>query len=304
MARVGIYATDTLPSEARQILEGYDVYDQDPGDAKLAECEVLMTWPSRADKALVARMPRLRAVQAFSAGVDGLQFGVFPPGTKVFSNAGAFTATVAEHAFGILLWVAKGVHVRDRKLAPRVLAGKTLLVLGCGAIGCEVARLSRLLGMHVLGVSRSFKVPEVFDERQPMDSLGKVIGRADAIAIALPLTKFTTGVLDFEMLSRCKPDVTIVNVGRGQVVDEDSLIEWLRARPESRYATDVFWKRDGRETFETKAWELPNFGGTRHDSGVPLGDNLTGPKVEAAKNVRLLLEAGKANNLVDPSEYC
>ncbi len=303
MLQKSIFVTDKLPPQARKILEGYRVFEETASDEYLSTCEVLMAWPTRASAELLGKMKGLQAFQSLSAGVDALDFSLLPGGVKVFSNAGSYTVPVAEHAWGILLGAAKGIHVRDQRVAPRMLSGKTLLVLGCGAIGTEVARLSRSIGMRTIGVSRSFRSPELFDDRRELGQLKEEVGKADAIVIALPLTKGTRGLVDWEVLALCKPEVTVANVGRGEVVVEADLLRWLRERPESRYATDVFWKRDGREVFDTAAWDLPNFAGTRHDSGVPLGLSTDGPKTDAAENVRKFLETGQAANLVDRSEY-
>lgn len=298
-----IFVTATLPDQARSILEGLDVFEGEADDVTLAQCQVLVVWPMRAGKELLGKMRSLRMVQALSAGVDGLDFASLPPGTQVYSNAGAYTESVSEHAWGLLLGAAKGLHARRQRVVPRRLRGKTLLVVGCGAIGSEIARLAKSVGMNTVGVSRSFKVPDLFDERHGAGDLRKAIGAADAIAIALPLTKRTAGLIDYDTLMLSNESVTIVNVGRGETVSEEGLIRWLRERPESRYMTDVFWKKDGRETFDTEAWNLPNFSGTLHVSGVPLGDKLEHPMVEAAKNVRRFLKTGDALNRVDPTEY-
>jgi D-3-phosphoglycerate dehydrogenase len=301
--KTGIFVTATLPDQARSILEGLDIFEVEADDASLAQCQVLMAWPMRAGKELLGKMRSLRMVQALSAGVDGLDFASLPPGIHVYSNAGAYTESVAEHAWGLLLGAAKGLHARRQRVVPRRLRDRTLLVVGCGAIGSEIARLAKSVGMNTVGVSRSFKVPDIFKERHGTGDLRKVMGVADAIAIALPLTKRTAGLIDYDTLMLSNESVTIVNVGRGETVSEEGLIRWLRERPESRYTTDVFWKRKGRETFDTEAWNLPNFSGTLHISGVPLGDKLEHPMVEAAKNVRRFLETGNALNRVDLTEY-
>jgi D-3-phosphoglycerate dehydrogenase len=301
--KTGIFVTATLPERARSVLKGLDVFEGEADDATLARCQVLMAWPTRAGRELLGKMRNLRMVQALSAGVDGLDFASLPPRIQVYSNAGAYTESVAEHAWGLLLGAAKGLHARRQRVVPRRLRGKTLLVVGCGAIGSEIARLAKSVGMNTVGVSRSFKDPDLFDEKHGTGDLLKVIGAADAIAIALPLTNRTAGLIDYDTLMLCNESVTVVNVGRGETVSEEGLIRWLRERPESRYTTDVFWKRDGRETFDTEAWELPNFSGTLHISGVPLGDKLEHPIVEAAKNVRRFLETGDAFNRVELAEY-
>ncbi len=303
MQRTAIFVTDKLPKEARILLSDYDVFELEADDETLAGCQVLMAWPSRARKDLFAKMKSLRMVQTLSAGVDQPDFSSVPEGVAVFSNAGAYTESVAEHAWGLLLGVAKGLHSRKQRVVPRELRSKTLLVIGCGAIGSEVARISHSLQMRTIGVSRSLRSPELFDEKHPLTELDSVIGAADAVAIALPLTGSTRRVIGYHTLMKSKEYVCMVNVGRGETVQEGALIRWLRERPESRYATDVFWKKDGKETFDTVAWELPNFAGTLHISGLPLGDKLVRPMEEAAQNVRRFIETGDASNRFDLSEY-
>lgn len=292
-----------LPEKAKEQLAGFQVFESEAGEEELARCEALMAWPTRTKKELLEKMDDLKIVQALSAGVDGLDFASLPRGVKVYSNAGAYTSSVAEHGWGLLLGAAKGLHARKVRLVPRKLGGGTLLVVGCGSIGSEIARFGRSLGMTTLGVSRSFRIPEAFDEMYATSDLKGVIGKADAVVIALPLTNSTKKLFDFETLMLANANVIIVNVGRGETVSEKGLIKWLRKRPESRYTTDVFWKTEGKETFETEAWELQNFSGTLHIAGTPQGETLEFPLVEAAKNVRRVLETGEGLNLVDANEY-
>ena len=303
MSRAALIVTDSLPDEAKGILSDFEVLESPVGDGALERCEALICFPGRVKGDTLRKMKSLKMVQTLSAGVDGLDFGALTPGVQVFSNAGAFTGSVGEHAWGLLLGVAKGVHLRNVRTTPRMLRGKTLLVIGCGAIGSEVARLSKSISMRTVGVSRSFKSPEVFDEAHPMADLPKVMGAADAIVDALPLTNGTRGALSYGLLSLAKEAVILVNVGRGETVDEQGVLRWLKERPESRFATDVYWKKEGREQFSTPAWDLPNFAGSLHNSGIPLGEDLAEVKVAAARNVKLYFETGSAANRVDPSEY-
>ncbi len=303
MSRVAIFTTDALPVQAKSILEDFDVFETDADDGVLSRSEALICWPSRAKGELLRKMKSLRMVQTLSAGVDVIDFAALPNGAQVFSNAGAYTENVAEHVWGLLLGVAKGVHLRGQKSTPRRLRGKSLLVVGCGSIGSEVARLSKSLGMDVVGVSRSFKSPELFSNMLPLSKLQEAIPDADAVVVTLPLTNRTRGVLGYGILSKAKSSVIVVNVGRGETVPEEDLVRWLRERPESRYATDVYWFKDGKESFTTAPWDLPNFAGTLHVSGLPLGEDLEGAKVAAARNVRRYFESGDAVNRVDVSEY-
>lgn len=303
MSRVVLYVMDTLPAEARDLLSDFEVFFSPADEGVLERSEALICFPGRVKGETLRMMKSLKMVQTLSAGVDGLDFGALPPGAQVFSNAGAFTESVGEHAWGLLLGVAKGVHLRNVRTTPRMLRGKTLLVLGCGAIGSEVARLSRSISMRTVGVSRSFRSPELYDERHPVSALPSVIGGADAIVVTLPLTNNTTGVLSYDLLAKTKEHVIVVNIGRGETVDEQGLVRWLNERPESRFATDVYWKKDGKEQFSTPAWDLPNFAGSLHNSGVPLGEDLAKVKVAAAWNVKRYFETGDPRNQVDLTEY-
>jgi len=303
MAAPKVFVTDLLPGEARRVLSGFEVHEKEADDGVLAECQALVCWPSRVRPEILQKMNGLRMVQTMSAGVDGFDFRYLPPGVQVFSNAGAFSDTVAEHAWGLLLGIAKGIHLRNVRSTPRTLRGKTLLIVGAGGIGTEVARLSRSLGMRTIGSSRSFRTHDAFDEAHPISALREDVAAADAMVIALPLTRATRGMINYELLMKAKENVIVVNVGRGETVDEEGLLSWLRERPESRYATDVFWKDGGKEVFTTRAWDLPNFAGTLHNSGTPMGEDLKGPKVAAALNVRRFFKSGKALNRVEIGEY-
>lgn len=242
-------------------------------------------------------------VQTLSAGVDGLDFESLPKNVEVFSNAGAFSESVAEHAWGLLLGVAKGLHARNKKTTPRKLRGKTLLVVGCGAIGSEVARLSKSLNMRTVGVSRSFRIPGYFDERRSMAELSSEVANADAIVVALPITKSTRAIINHDILKRAKDTAILVDVGRGETVSEEGVIKWLSERPESRFATDVYWFKDGKESFATRAWDLANFTGTLHTSGLPLGEDLEEQEAAAARNVKEFFENGTPVNRIEVSEY-
>jgi D-3-phosphoglycerate dehydrogenase len=295
--------TDSLPEQARSVLSDFDIFETKAPDEDLARCEALICWPSKAKRDLLERMGNLKMIQTLSAGVEILDFAAIPSQVQIFSNAGAYTENVAEHVWGVLLGVAKGIHVRNLKTTPRRLRGKTLVVVGCGAIGSEVARLAKSIDMTVVGVSRSFRSPELYQERLPLTRLSDAVAGADAVVITLPLTRKTLGVVDYNALSGTKDTVIVVNVGRGETVSEEGLIRWLKERPESRYATDVFWFRNGGESFDTGPWDLPNFAGTLHVSGVPLGEDLAEAKVAAAQNVKRFFKTGSALNLVDVGEY-
>ncbi|HUI86766.1 MAG TPA: NAD(P)-dependent oxidoreductase [Nitrososphaerales archaeon] len=299
-----IFSTARLHEPARELLSGFGLVEHDADDATLAKCDVLFTLPHRVTPDLMRRMPNLRAIQSYSAGVDGLDYAAVPKNVRIYSNSGGFTRPVAEQAWSLVLSLAKGANVRRKRVLPRLLRGKTLVVLGCGAIGSEVARIGReAFSMKTVGVSVTFTVPEAFDERRDPGSLAGAVAKADVIVDALPLNKDTVSILDYKVLKRMKAEAILVNVGRGETVDREGVTRLLRERPETRFGTDVFWRTGGKEDFETPLWDMENFAGTFHSAVFGRDDALAEAEVMAAENIRRFLTIGDAMNRVDRGEY-
>ncbi|MDG6994192.1 MAG: 3-phosphoglycerate dehydrogenase, partial [Nitrososphaerota archaeon] len=146
--------------------------------------------------------------------------------------------------------------------------------------------------------------PGAFDARRGRDELEGSIPEADAIVDALPLNRRTRSVLGYRELSKMKRAAVLVNVGRAETVDEPSIARVLKERPETRYATDVFWRREGKEDFSSGLWSLPNFYGTFHTAGgLGAEEALRRAEEAAVGNLRLALTSGRARNLVDRSDY-
>lgn len=303
-ASARIFVNDSLGEVAARILAAYEIVGPEADEASLAGCDAAMVWPLRVSDATWKSLSGLRAVQTFTAGVDAVNFKLIPQGAQVLWNS-AFADAVGEHAWALLTGTAAGVHLRKAKATPHTLRNGRLVVVGCGAIGSEVARIGReSLSMKTVGVSRSFRHPEYFDETHPLSDLDAVVATADALVLALPLSVKTLSLFDYGTLSRTKDTVVIANVGRGELVEEDALFRLLTERPETRYVTDVFWQSGGKESFDTKLWELDNFAGTLHVAGTRGGpDAMEQVKAAASENLRLFLTTGRANNQIDRRDY-
>ncbi|HLI46329.1 MAG TPA: NAD(P)-dependent oxidoreductase [Geobacterales bacterium] len=293
-----------LPEEAKKILKGYEVVDGNITDEILQKAKVILAFPRTINETIIKKAKNLEAIQTITAGADGLPYSILPRNIKVFSNAGAFNHSVSEHAWALILGVAKMV---GRKKAHRtyLLHKKILLILGAGEIGSEIARIGKqAFFMHVIGVSRTFKYPQYFDEKYNPNELSEVISRGDVIVNALPLNKYTERILNYEILRKVKENCIIVNIGRGDTMDEDGIYKLLKERPDVRFATDVFWIKEGREDFDSKLWELDNFMGTLHIAGAGGGEEVMNYAIiEAVKNIRQYLETGKARNPVKFEDY-
>lgn len=297
-----IVSSEKLPQRAKEVLLeiGAEIIEESPDE----EAEALLTWPSKASL-FIPKMPKLKVIQTFSAGVDDFPFHLLPKSVKLFSNAGAYALSVAEHAFALILTLAKGINKNMKRVESYQLTGKTIVILGAGGIGSEVARIAkRGFEMKVIGVSRSFKKPEFFDEKYPPDKIDEALPKGDVVVNSLPLNKYTRGLLNYERLKKLKDKSILVNVGRAETIVEEDIIRILRERPTIRFGTDVFWRKDGKEIFESPLWSMDNFAGTLHTAGgYASKEVLESAIVRACENLVKYLRTGNAENEVRIEDY-
>jgi phosphoglycerate dehydrogenase-like enzyme len=223
-------------------------YGKDPTklDAVLAEAEILLTGGFDASN-LKQRAPRLKWVQSTSAGVEKLAPYV-PSGTLLTNASGVHMPKGGEYAMTALLMLNHRVpHFVTAQRAARwdqafasPIAGKTVLILGVGAIGSATARLARRFGMRILGVSRSAKRHPLVDRMYGPKDLNKVLPQADFVLSILPLTAETRGLLGRAELDLLPRHAGVINIGRGAVIDNDALADKLRKGELSGAVLDVF----------------------------------------------------------------
>lgn len=178
------------------------------------------------------------------------------------------------------------------------LSGRTLLIVGLGQIGAEVARLAAAFGMRVVGLNRTGSGDHPYvEELDRIDALGDRLPEADAIVISLPLTPQTTGLLNATAIARIKPGATLVNIGRGGVLDEPALIDALRSERLAGAALDVFATEP--LAADSPLWDLPNVLVSPHTAGLSVHENerLVSLFVE---NLRRYLRGEDLLNRVDP----
>jgi len=288
------YAPDLLPpTRFPGDHRGVDDFRRAPAAQRrwrdmIGAAEVLFGIPGDSPDGLaeaVRRGRRLRWVQATAAGAGeqvaaaGLSADDLRRVT-VTSAAGVHAGPLAEFALLGLLAFAKNL---PRLLADQrahrwghypvaELSGRTLLVVGLGQIGKEVARLADAFGMRVIGLNRSGAAdsPHVHEVVRSTE-LREYLPRADAIVTSLPLTEETRGLLDAAVIARIKPGAILVNVGRGGVVDEVALIEALREGRLAGAALDVFAAEP--LPADSPLWELPNVLLSPHTAALSVCEN-------------------------------
>jgi phosphoglycerate dehydrogenase-like enzyme len=224
-------------------------------DRLLAEAEVVLGgWPFPLD--LRARAPKLRWFHQRPAGASNLRLGDLW-GSDVIattSRGGGSTLAMAEYAIAAILYFARGFHRasidRDagrfdhRAYRPLLLDGKTCVVVGAGGIGREAGRLAAALGMRVLGTRRQAQPGEApppgFAEIGGADALDHYLPQGDATVICCQWTPETDRLFDDRRFALLKDGSILVNVARGEIVDEDALAAALARGKLRGVALDVY----------------------------------------------------------------
>jgi phosphoglycerate dehydrogenase-like enzyme len=208
--------------------------------AILAQAEVLLVgYP--VPEQLAARSPHLVWAHHTQAGVSNLTGSdLWDSQVVLTSSRGAVAATaIAEYVLAAAAHFARGLHEATRQKAAGqfvrdgyqmlTLRGATMGVIGLGGIGQEVARLSRAAGMRVIGTRRSITAPspkpDGADLVLPADQILEVAAESDFLAICSQLTDETRGFINASVFAAMKPNAVLINVARGEEVDEDALVE-------------------------------------------------------------------------------
>jgi D-3-phosphoglycerate dehydrogenase len=253
--RLRVLVREPIADAGLELLRSrFDVVED--GETELAEIigdfdAIVIRSATTLDAALIERATRLKVVGRAGVGVDNVDVDAATRRGIVVANAPEATAvSAAEHAVALMLALSRNLPQAHAALkagrwergrfAGAELAGKTLGVLGLGRIGREVARRALALGMRVVAYD-PFVASERFRELgvEPA-SLDEVYASADVITLHLPLTDETRELIGREALSRMRDGVRIVNAARGELVDEEALLEALRSGKVAGAALDVF----------------------------------------------------------------
>lgn len=242
------------------------------------------TYPDRFPEfaRAIGGSPNLRWVQTFTAGVDHPWFDTLRQrDVRITTSSGVASAAIAQTVAMFILglsrrWPTWTDAQRAKSWAPHDiedLEGQVLGVLGLGPVGTDVARLGHALGMRVVGMRRTPDGTEPC-EAWSFDRLTELLGIADYLVLALPLTETTHHLLDKAALDKVKAGVRIVNVGRGALVDEPALVDALRDGRVGGAALDVFEEEPLPE--DSPLWDLPGVIVTPHACGrIPGKDART-----------------------------
>ncbi len=260
MGRSKVVVTQALHDEAMHRLgERFEVVIPDSGDeavlieaAKDAEAIVLRT-NTTVSRTVIEQCPELKIVSRTGAGVDNVDVDAASEhGVLVCNVAGVNSVSVAEQAVTLMLSVLKRVPGMDaavragnwkarRGNTTREAAGKTVGVVGMGNIGRKVATIcSRGLGMQVLAYDPYARDAILSEGYTVADTLEQLFAESDVVTLHCPNTPETRNLITRELLAAMKPSAVLINTARGEVVDEEALVEMLTDKTIAGAGLDVF----------------------------------------------------------------
>ncbi len=278
--------------------------------------EVLVSWfPGREyPQGACERMTNVRLLQMVSAGVDHVDFSLLPDHVQVAANAGAYARPMAEHTLAMILAVYKRIPWQHAKLAKgefdqlalnRTLRGSVCAILGYGGIGRAVADLLRPLGVRIHAVNTSGRTGDRVEFEGTLEDLETVLRAADIVVVSLPLSSATRGLIGSRQLAWMKEDAVLVNVARGDIVDEAALFEHLKNHSGFTAAIDAWWSeplKDNKFRLVRPFFDLPNVLGSPHNSAMVPGALLRG-MAQAADNVLRYIHGQTPAGLVRREDY-
>jgi len=218
-----------------------------PSAEQMARTEALMAYA--VPPGVLPAMPKLRWVQAMTAGVEGwLALPDLPGDLTLTCARGTHREAMPENIIGALLYVAKPYaeaveNQKQRKWVQRPaqpLTGKTLGILGLGAIGRDVARIAAALGLRVIGTRRRPEPVSDVAEVFPADRTPQVLAQSDFLLLLLPATPETDNFINAERLAMMKPSAWLLNFGRGHLIRDDDLIAAVKAKKIAGAVLDVY----------------------------------------------------------------
>lgn len=270
------------------------------------ECDVIIGNPNYH---IEINRPNIKAILLNSAGSDRyVQEGILNKQTRLANASGVHSDAMAEHTIGMILSTNKHFrnyfeHMKNHQWQDegegKEMIGSTVVIVGLGDIGYQIAKRLKVFGCHIIGIKRSYsKVPECIDELYTVDQLDRVLPLADYIISCLPHTQETIHLFNEERFRLMKDDASFINVGRGSAVDTTALKKILDENKLFAVCLDVFEQEplDANDCL----WDYPNVFITPHVSGSYVWKSTRDHFTELViRNINHLINNEELENEVD-----
>lgn len=271
-----------------------------------ATMDVLVTTADQIQRLCPADMPRLKAVFLLHAGLNGLDaHNPLPDGVMLLNNSGAHSQKAGEYVLMATLMLVNRMALyvdqqRHRVWRPQftpTLAGRRVTVVGVGGLGTGMARALRPFRVHLTGIRTSRTPHDDFDEICVLADLDRALEQTDILVLAAPLTDATRGLIGADQLARLPAEAGLINIGRGELIDQKALVAALHAGELAGAVLDV---QDIEPVPENDPlWTAPNLFLTPHVSATDLQTFGPNTLVVLRENLDALAEGRIPPNLVD-----
>ena len=301
-----------LDAEQKNTLEsaapGWEyIYCSHPDEALIASADVII---GNISPSLVPKAKKLKLFQLNSAGVDTYcREGILPESVVLTNATGAYGLTISEYMVASIIMLNKNLHLYARaqerhewmRYFPhsRSIYGSTTLCIGAGDIGLNFCRRMKALGSYTIGVKRRpVEKPEELDELYLNESIDSLLPRADIVALCLPNTDETKGLMNRDRFRVMKKDAILINIGRGAAVCTQDLVEALQNGILRGAILDV---TDPEPLpLDHPLWDMDNVILTPHISGgLSLRNTVDYIVRIAAHNLAAFRNGGKYENVID-----
>ena len=276
----------------------------------LPEADILVSFSITPENFKIAK--NLKWIHLAVAGVDESVFpGLLQSKVIITACKGMHSHTISEHILGMILCFAKGIHLSTLRQIQKKwafnevmkqrfeLKGKTLGIIGLGGIGLELAKKSKCLGMHVIGMKNRLKKGEKIryvDRIFPKEKLPELLSLSDFVALTLPLTDETFHLIGEKELAQMKSTAYIINTSRGKIIDEKTLIDALENHRIAGAGLDVF--EEEPLSSDSRLYDLENVIITPHVAGTMV-DYFQKVAQIFKENLKRYMKGQKMINLVD-----
>jgi phosphoglycerate dehydrogenase-like enzyme len=262
----------------QQAAPGWEVITgKEPGswENHLAEAEIIAGWKRSMEEKALGSTTALRWIQTWSAGVDSLPLKEMENKNVLVTSAnGVHAYPISETIFAMMLGLTRKIHAYVRNQGEKEwhhsglnleIHGKTIGIIGVGAIGKETAKIAKAFGMNVLGVRHSGKEARNVDEMFKTEQLHDILPRCDYVVITVPLTEETREMFGEREFQLMKDSAFLINIGRGETIKEQELIDALKSKNIAGAGLDVFAKEPLEK--DSALWEMENVIITPHTAG-------------------------------------
>jgi phosphoglycerate dehydrogenase-like enzyme len=249
--------------------------DREIWENHIKDAEVIAGWKKGMEKECLQQDSKLKWVQSWSAGVNSFPLEELETQNILLTSAnGVHSYPISETILAFMLSLTRKIHTYvqnqqaknwDHSNLKSEMHKKTIGIIGVGTIGRETAKIAKAFGMTVLGIRRTGGPEDFCDKMYKMEHLHTILPQCDYVVITLPLTKETRHLFTKEQFSLMKPSAFFINIGRGEIVKENDLIDALQNGIIAGAGLDVFEKEPLSE--DSPLWEMENVIMTPHSAG-------------------------------------